>query len=79
MGRYAFVGDGTVVVRDVPDFALVVGNPARIIGWMCMCGNRIAFDDRIGMGACRACGQRYSKVDNSVSPIAAGAEGGVSR
>src|SRR5262249_10260578 len=43
IGQYAFVGAGAVVVRDVPDFALVVGNPGRIIGWMCLCGNRIDF------------------------------------
>jgi UDP-2-acetamido-3-amino-2,3-dideoxy-glucuronate N-acetyltransferase len=36
IGQYAFIGAGAVVVKDVPDFALVVGNPARIIGWMCV-------------------------------------------
>src|ERR1051326_2801207 len=41
IGEYAFVGAGAVVTKDVPDFALVVGNPARQIGWMCAGGNRI--------------------------------------
>ena len=38
IGRYAFIGAGAVVIRDVPDYALVVGNPGRISGWMCSCG-----------------------------------------
>lgn len=41
LGAYAFVGAGCVVLRDVPDFALVVGNPARQIGWSCRCGVRL--------------------------------------
>ena len=41
IGQYAFVGAGAVVVKDVPDYALLVGNPGRIIGWMCVCGERI--------------------------------------
>ena len=41
IGQYAFIGAGTVVIRDVPDFALVVGNPARQIGWMCVCATKL--------------------------------------
>jgi acetyltransferase-like isoleucine patch superfamily enzyme len=41
IGRYAFVGAGAVVIRNVPDFALVVGNPARQIGWMCLCAQKL--------------------------------------
>lgn len=41
IGRYAFIGAGAVVVRDVPDHALVVGNPAKQIGFMCECGQRL--------------------------------------
>jgi len=54
VGRYAFVGAGSVVTRDVPDFALVVGNPGRRIGWMCACGARLPEDL-----ACPECGKRY--------------------
>jgi UDP-2-acetamido-3-amino-2,3-dideoxy-glucuronate N-acetyltransferase len=61
IGQYAFVGAGAVVVRDVPDFALVIGNPGRIIGWMCVCGNRIDFDGSGGAGTCRACQQTTGK------------------
>ena len=43
MGRYCFVGAGAVVTRDVPDYALVVGNPARIRGWVCFCGEKLEF------------------------------------
>jgi UDP-2-acetamido-3-amino-2,3-dideoxy-glucuronate N-acetyltransferase len=41
IGRYAFIGAGALVLRQVPDFALVVGTPARHIGWMCVCANRL--------------------------------------
>src|SRR6266480_4093343 len=58
IGRYAFVGAGSVVTRDVPDYALVYGNPARVRGWMCACGIGLAFDggDR---AKCKACSAEY--------------------
>jgi UDP-2-acetamido-3-amino-2,3-dideoxy-glucuronate N-acetyltransferase len=67
IGQYAFIGAGAVVVKDVPDFALVVGNPARILGWMCVCGNRIDFGGEGEIGICRVCSQTYRKVDHQVS------------
>ena len=66
IGQYAFIGAGAVVVKDVPDFALLVGNPGRIIGWMCVCGNRIDFDGDHSRGTCRVCQKTYRKIDQGV-------------
>jgi UDP-2-acetamido-3-amino-2,3-dideoxy-glucuronate N-acetyltransferase len=57
IGRFAFVGAGAVVLHDVPDFALVAGNPAEIKGWMCRCGIRLHLEqDR---ATCEVCGLKY--------------------
>jgi UDP-2-acetamido-3-amino-2,3-dideoxy-glucuronate N-acetyltransferase len=61
IGQYAFVGAGSVVLEDVPDFGLVVGNPGRLIGWMCVCGNRIDFKAKGDRGGCRACERTYRR------------------
>jgi UDP-2-acetamido-3-amino-2,3-dideoxy-glucuronate N-acetyltransferase len=60
IGRYAFVGAGAVVVKDVPDFALVVGNPARAAGWRCVCGHQIVFGENSTAAACADCGRTYT-------------------
>jgi len=57
IGRYAFIGAGAVVNKDVPDFALMVGVPARQKGWMCKCGVKLDFDG--DTATCEACGARY--------------------
>jgi UDP-2-acetamido-3-amino-2,3-dideoxy-glucuronate N-acetyltransferase len=69
IGQYAFVGAGAVVTRDVPDYALVVGNPGKVVGWMCKCGNRIQFEKGDGIGKCGACHSTYSKSGNQVSSL----------
>jgi dTDP-4-amino-4,6-dideoxygalactose transaminase len=58
IGRYSFVGAGAVVTKDVPDYALVVGTPAKIVGWMCYCGIRLDFRDSLE-AHCTACGRKY--------------------
>jgi UDP-2-acetamido-3-amino-2,3-dideoxy-glucuronate N-acetyltransferase len=66
IGQYAFVGAGAVVVDDVPDYALVVGNPAKIIGWACECGNRLSLVGE--RGSCQACGRQYYRNSQGLLP-----------
>ncbi|HLG13719.1 MAG TPA: acyltransferase [Blastocatellia bacterium] len=64
IGRYAFIGAGAVVTKDVPDYALVLGNPGRVVGWMCECGVRLDLAETHAgeqSATCSACGKRFTK------------------
>ena len=67
IGRYAFVGAGAVVTRDIHDYGLVYGNPARLRGWMCACGIRLNFDG--DQARCQACGAAYYKHEERIAPV----------
>lgn len=68
LGKYAFVGAGTVVTKEVPPYALIVGNPARQIGWMSEYGHRLNFDEE-GNATCPESGQTYIKNDKGVERV----------
>jgi UDP-2-acetamido-3-amino-2,3-dideoxy-glucuronate N-acetyltransferase len=71
VGRYAFVAAGAVVASDVPDYALMMGVPAKRAGWMCQCGVRLplaasALDETC---KCEACGAAYAAAGNRVTAV----------
>jgi len=77
IGRFSFIGAGAVITKDVPDYALVIGNPGRIAGWMCYCGIGLNFQDG-SETKCTACGKEYTmindkqikeKTDNQVTSV----------
>jgi UDP-2-acetamido-3-amino-2,3-dideoxy-glucuronate N-acetyltransferase len=61
IGRFAFVGAGSVVTKDVPDHALIVGNPGRLVGWICECGTKLSNGATAPVAArCPACAAEYA-------------------
>jgi UDP-2-acetamido-3-amino-2,3-dideoxy-glucuronate N-acetyltransferase len=70
IGEYAFVGAGSVVTRDVPAYALVMGNPARRTAWMCRCGEKLGKAPSGETATCPACGARYDVAADRISPRA---------
>ena len=63
IGRYAFVGAGSVVTKNVPDYAMVYGSPAKVQGYVCQCGEKLHFAE--GKACCTACGKQYHMNDKS--------------
>lgn len=68
IGRYALIGAGAVVTHDVPDYALITGNPGRQAGWVSEYGCRLVFNEE-GIAVCPECGQRYQLSENQVIRI----------
>ncbi len=69
IGRYAFIGAGAVVTKDVMPYALVLGSPARRAGWMCRCGVRLP--SGASVVTCGACGALYEEKDGRLDPLEA--------
>ena len=69
LGEYCLIGAGAVVTKDVPAYALMVGNPAKQTGWVCRCGNKL--DDSVnGRCICKSCGAKYTEDNEVLSPAA---------
>ncbi len=67
IGKWSMIGAGSVVTRDVPDFAIVRGNPARHTGWICICGRKLEFDNK--KAVCSGCGREYRIKDGRVEAV----------
>ena len=68
IGKYAFIGAGAVVTKEVPDYALMVGNPSKNIGWMSEFGERLNFNSE-GIAICDKTGSKYKLINNLVNKI----------
>lgn len=77
IGHYAFIGAGAVVLRSVPDFGLIVGNPGRQIGWMCICARQLPFPLHLPDNAmsCPHCGASYLRNAEGLLGLSKGKEG----
>ncbi len=64
IGQFAFIGAGAVVTKDVPNYALIVGSPGKIVGWMCRCGAKLVFSAE--KSGCTKCTREYSKSGDTV-------------
>jgi UDP-2-acetamido-3-amino-2,3-dideoxy-glucuronate N-acetyltransferase len=64
IGNYSFVGAGAVVTKNVPEYALVMGNPAKQVGWACKCGERLTLELE-----CLVCGKKFQKIDEQLVEV----------
>lgn len=77
IGRWAMIGAGSVVTKEIPDYAVAVGVPAKVVGWVCECGNKLEFENSTSIkttegkekAACRICKRKYSKKDTKVHQL----------
>jgi len=67
IGKWAMIGAGAVVTKNIPDYAIAVGMPAKVIGWVCECGNKLEFQKE--KAACRFCKIKYSKKGMKVTKL----------
>jgi len=67
IGKYAFIGAGSVVTRDVPDYALAYGNPARVWGWVCECSSKLEL--KASKAKCRECGKDFQRKGQKISRV----------
>jgi len=67
IGRWSMIGAGSVVTKNVPDYALVIGVPAKLVGWVCECGNKLNF--KKGLARCSVCKKEYKLKNNQVKNI----------
>ncbi|MEI7474153.1 MAG: acyltransferase [bacterium] len=63
IGKHAFIGAGSVVTKNVPDYALMYGNPAKQAGWLCECGCKLTFTEN--NATCKDCSKEYEKINNN--------------
>jgi len=63
IGCHAFIGSGSVVTKDIPDYALAYGIPAKVNGWVCECGNKLSFEN--GSATCSICSLQYQQLDEN--------------
>ncbi len=64
IGQYALIGAGAVVTKDIPDYALITGNPGKITGYVCKCGERLTFNPE-GKSQCSTCDEKYIFTEHS--------------
>jgi len=69
LGRYCFIGAGSVVTKDIPDYAMVIGNPGKIKGWVCKCGVKLTASECLqedSFHRCADCGMKYKVINGMI-------------